>query len=80
MYKEIQELYKWCVAANISCTLESLYDGYKIKFSDGADMVQHCGSYRGKEGYIEPAGFSEEYDYSPVALIYCWVLIRARYR
>ena len=35
MYKEIQELYKWCVEANIPCTIESLYDGYKIKFSDG---------------------------------------------
>ena len=35
---------------------ENLWDGYKITFPNGADIVQHSGSYQSKLGCVEPAG------------------------
>ena len=66
MYKEILELYQWCVDSHIHCTLTPLYDGYIIRFADGSDIIQHAGSYGSKKGYVEPAGFSISYE--PVTL------------
>lgn len=79
-YNEIQELYRWCQQGNIPCTIAPLFDGWKITFADGADIVQHIGSYGGQKGCLEPCGFGEKYDYTPIALIYCWILVKARYR
>ena len=66
MYKEILELFQWCIDSHIHGTSTRLYDGYKIRFADGSDFVQHAGSYGSKNGCVEPAGF--EISYEPVTL------------
>lgn len=66
MYKEIISLHEWCEEQNISCTISNLYDGYKITFKNGSDVIQHMGSYGSEEGYVEPAGFS--ISYAPVTI------------
>lgn len=67
MFNEIIKLYEW-VVANYGTTarLEKLWDGYAIRFPSGADIVQHSGSYRAKEGYVEPAGMP--YSYKPISV------------
>ena len=66
MYNEILEIAKVCENNNIFCVLFDLWDGYKLLFEDGADIVQHSGSYGSAEGYVEPAGFGHNVDYTPV--------------
>lgn len=61
MYQEIVKLYHWCKANTIECTLTSLWDGYKISFKDGSDVVQHSGSYGSSNGCVEPAGMPRAY-------------------
>lgn len=73
MYKEILELYRWCVDSHIRCELTTIYDGYKIGFADGSDFVQHEGSYYSRYGYVEPAGFEKSYE--PVTLEEAKILI-----
>ena len=68
MYNEIRKLYYWCRANGIPCTIEPLFDGFKLCFIDDADVVQHQYSYGGKNGYVEPAGIDEKVDYSMVSL------------
>ena len=67
MYKEILELHEMCKAHNISCELSELWGGYKLLFDDGADIVQHFGSYGSAKGCVEPAGFGDEIDYTAVS-------------
>jgi hypothetical protein len=66
MYKEIKELFKWCKKEKINCELLPLFDGYKLDFDGHRDVVQHFGSYRATEGYVEPYGFSKHCE--PVSL------------
>lgn len=61
MYQEIVKLYQWCKENLIECTLETLWDGYVIRFIDGSDVVQHSGSYGSKAGCVEPAGMPRAY-------------------
>ena len=65
-YQEIIKIYQWCKEKGISCTMESLFDGYKICFPDGADIIQHQYSYRAADGYVEPAGLEKSYE--PVSM------------
>ena len=37
-YNEIKELYKYCVKIGINAVLETLCDGYAIRFPDGGDL------------------------------------------
>lgn len=69
MYNEIRILYSWCKEKGISCTIEPLFDGFKICFADGADIVQHQFIYGAENGCVEPAGIDDEVDYSAVPLI-----------
>ena len=67
-YKEIGQLYKYCTKIGIVCTMEKLYDGYKIFFPKSkGDFVQHRGSYGADYGRIEPA-IGCRLDYSAVSL------------
>ena len=61
MYQEIVKLYQWCKEQGIPCTLTSLWDGYQIRFLDGADVVQHSGSYGSANGCVEPCGMPKAY-------------------
>lgn len=79
MYKEIQQLYEMCQNAHIPCIIKPLFDVYKLLFIDGADMVQHMGSY-GHKNAVEPAGFGCAYDYSAIGLRQGWELILQRYK
>lgn len=45
MYNEIQELYKYCKKIGIDATLKPFFDGYRIDFPNGCDVVQHTFSY-----------------------------------
>lgn len=66
-YKEILELYDYCIKQGINAELESLYDGYKIVFANGGDVVQHKYSYGGETGRVEPA-INSKLDYTAVNL------------
>ena len=44
------------------------YDGYAVRFPDGSDFAQHCSTYGGTEGCVEPAIGDAECDYSAVTL------------
>lgn len=79
MYKQILALHLMCEDRSIPHTITRLYDGYKIEFPRGEDIVQHFGSYRADEGYVEPAGFGDEYDYQPQTLATAWGLILEQY-
>lgn len=67
-YKEILELYEHCKKNGIEVELEELYDGYAIRFKNGADFVQHKYSYDSNIGCVEPAAVDDEYDYTAVDL------------
>ena len=66
-YKEILELYGYCKKLSIPATLESLFDGFAIRFSNGGDFIQHRGSYGCDSGCVEPA-IHCRLDYSAVPL------------
>ena len=78
-YKTILEIYELCQKLGINCELSNLYDGYKILFPDGADVVQHSGSYGSAEGYVEPAAFDDEIDYTAVDKRVMFLYILNRY-
>lgn len=54
MYKQILALHLMCRDRQIPHTLENLYDGYKMQFPDGADIVQHLGSYEARGVALNP--------------------------
>lgn len=66
-YTEIQLLAMyWQNDLKSECAFLNIYDGYQIRFPNGADVVQHKYSYGGPEGYLEFAGVDEEIDYAPI--------------
>ena len=67
-WKEIQELYLFCQKLSIPVKIESLYDGFAIRFEHGhGDFVQHHGSYGSQVGCVEPA-IGSRLDYTAVEL------------
>ena len=74
-YNEIKELYKYCVKIGINAVLETLCDGYAIRFPDGSDFVQHQYSYGGDLSYVEPA-IGSKADYSVVSLKNAKILVK----
>lgn len=79
-YKQIQLIHQQLAKYNIPHTFSRLYDGYKILFANGVDMVQHCGSYGAHFGCVEPAGFGAEYDYTPISYIAALNLIKQTFK
>lgn len=67
MYNEILLLYDYCIKIGIPATLDYLFDGYKISFPNGGDVVQHCGSYGNYSGCVEPA-IGSRLDFTAVPL------------
>lgn len=67
-YKEILELNEYCKKIGVHTVLEPLFDGYAIRFNNGADVVQHQYSYGSKRGCLEPAMGSKTKDYNAVTL------------
>ena len=80
MYNEILEIANFCKNNNISCDLSELWGGYKLLFDDGADIVQHFGSYDSAAGCVEPAGFGDDIDYSPIEKDRMIKIIMERYK
>ena len=68
-YQEIVNLYQWCKENGIICTIEPLFDGFKIAFVDSSDIVQHCFSYGSEQGCVEPGGMERAYTAVDVATI-----------
>lgn len=66
-YKEILELYDYCVKLLIPATIEYFWDGYAIRFPFGGDIVQHKYSYGSRCGCVEPA-IGSRVDYCAVSL------------
>ena len=79
MYDEIKKLYYWCRANGILCTIEPLFDGFKLCFANGADIIQHQYSYGANNGCVEPAGIDDEVDYSAVPLIEMEKILMKKY-
>jgi hypothetical protein len=66
-YKEILKLHTYCEKTGVECRLESLFDGYAIRFNNGGDFIQHRGSYGCTVGCVEPA-IGSRLDYTAVPL------------
>lgn len=77
-YKEIHELYKFCVKKGINADFGEFMGGFIIVFPDGGDFVQHKYSHGSEQGYIEPA-IGSEWDYTAVSLAEAKCLVR-KYR
>lgn len=67
MYKEIHILFFYCLKHGIKAELKSLFDGYKICFPNGGDIIQHRYSYGACNGCVEPA-IGSRMDYEAVPL------------
>lgn len=52
-YNEIKKLHKFCERKGVDCSFQRMLDGYTIVFSNGADVVQHYGSYGAMVGMVE---------------------------
>ena len=67
MFNEIVKLYNWIIEefGDVGVFGE-LWDGYKFTFPNGADIVQHSGSYQARLGCVEPAGMP--YAYHPITI------------
>lgn len=79
MYNEIRKLYYWCRANGIPYTIEPLFDGFKICFVDGADIVQHRISYGANNGCVESSGIDKKIDYSAVPLVEMEKILMKKY-
>lgn len=66
-YDEIVKLQSFCIGEGIACLLTPMFDGFILRFPNGADLVQHFGSYGSDRECVEPAGVDERYDYSAVS-------------
>ena len=75
-YPEILELKRYCDKIEVEAKLQYLFDGYLIRFNNGADFIQHDGSYGHNAGYVEPAGFNDRDDYTAVSLSKAKTLVR----
>ena len=78
MYNEIIELYNYCKNYGVECTMQPLFDGFKLCLPDNGDFVQHSGSYGNNEGMVEPAIGCDK-DYTAVSLIEAKILIQKYY-
>ena len=55
--KPIIDLANLCTEDNIPCTINTIYDGFQIRFPwNNGDMVCHGFSYGHAEGYVESYG------------------------
>ena len=73
-FYEIWALWAYCKRHDIPAEIESLFDGWKLVFPNGDDIVQHAFSYMGASGALEPA-IGCESDFSPVTLEEAKVLV-----
>lgn len=74
-YEEIQRLFAYCIKVGIAVKMIRLFDGYKICFPNGADFIQHEGSYGCDSGCVEPA-IGCRMDYTAVPLKNAKALVR----
>lgn len=66
-YIEIQLLAMfWHNDLKSECTLSKMYDGYQLRFPNGADVIQHRYSYGSQEGCVEFGGVDDDIDYSAI--------------
>lgn len=79
-YKEIFELFHFCKHIGLEVKLEGIWDGYIIRFKNGADFVQHQFSYGSKSGCVEPARVEDEYDFTAVKLDVAKKLVCENYK
>lgn len=75
-YTEVLKLRKYCEKIGVDVVLDTIHDGYRIRFNNGADFVQHQYSYGGVDGYVKPAGISKKLDCSAITLEQAKTLVR----
>ena len=75
-YTEIMKLRKFCELHGVETRLERAFDGYVIRFNNGADFAQHHGTYGSDLGCVEPGGVSKKLDYTAVTLEQAKSLVR----
>ena len=75
MYEEILELNEYCKFIGLHTDINSMSNGYIIRFANGSDIVQHDYSYGSANGMLEPAIGCDK-DYTPVTLEEAKELVR----
>lgn len=56
----------WQKVLGGKCTISCLYDGYKLTFPNGANVIQRRHSYGSDVGCVEFAGVDDDIDYSAI--------------
>ncbi len=77
-YREIVELYGYCVKIGINANLEECHDGWAIRFPDGSDFIQHHSSYGVGHGCVEPAVNGCRKNYAAMTLKHAKQLVKRR--
>ena len=67
MYEEILKLKAYCDKHGIKAKIYPLFDGWKIQFANGMDVIQHKYSHGGEDGFVEPV-VGSRCDYDGVSL------------
>lgn len=67
MYEEILKLKEYCDKHGIEAKVYPLFDGWKIQFANGMDVIQHQFSHGCEDGCVEPA-VGSRCDYDGVSL------------
>ena len=75
-YTAILKLRKFCESHGVETRLERAFDGYVIRFNNGADFAQHHGTYGSDAGCVEPGKISRKLDYTAVTLEQAKNLVR----
>lgn len=75
-YREILKLRKFCESHGVETRLERVFDGYVLRFNNGADFIQHQYSYGSDVGCVEPGGISRKLNYTAVTLEQAKSLVR----
>lgn len=75
-YREILKLRKFCDTHGVETRLERAFDGYVLRFNNGADFAQHHGTEGSDAGCVEPGKISRTLDYTAVTLEQAKSLVR----
>ena len=75
-YREILKLRKFCESHGVETRLERAFDGYVLRFNNGAEFAQHHGTEGSGVGCVEPCGVSKKLDFTAVTLEQAKSLVR----
>ena len=74
-YIDIHKLFFYCKTIGVYAEISPLFDGWKITFKNGSDVIQHRYSYGSVYGCVEFA-IGSRADYRPTSLKNAKAIVR----